>query len=82
MENKTDNKFVFEDISSSSPSFKSEMISAHKEYSEGALRHIDKVIKAISFIVALIVLFVYSTLLRWNFLLVVFFLPFLRQTFP
>jgi len=55
MENKTDDKFVFEDISSSSPSHKNKIITAQKEYSEGALRHIDKVIKAISFIVALIV---------------------------
>lgn len=41
----------FEDISSSSPVVKKESLS--KVYSEGALKHIDKVIKAISFFVSI-----------------------------
>lgn len=59
MKNSTEKDFVFEDISSSSPSFKKELITASKEYGEGSFRHIDKVIKAISFIVAFIILLVF-----------------------
>lgn len=55
MENKTENAFVFEDISSSSPSHKKNLKKAANDYGNGAMRHLDKVIKAISFIVALIV---------------------------
>lgn len=51
--------FVFEDISSSSQSFKSKVSSANKEYGNGAMRHIDGVIKAISFIVAIIIAVVF-----------------------
>ena len=54
MENNNDNKFVFEDISSHS-SNKKKLLNAGKEYGDGAMKHIDKVIKAISFIVAIII---------------------------
>ena len=59
MENNTENKFVFEDISSTSPTFKSEMVAAANEYSNGAFRNIDKVIKVISFIVAIAIALVF-----------------------
>ena len=59
MENNTENKFVFEDISSTSPTFKSEMVDAANEYSNGAFRNIDKVIKVISFIVAIAIALVF-----------------------
>ena len=55
MENNNDTKFVFEDISSSSSKGKNNLIKASKEYGDGAMKHIDKVIKAISFIVAIII---------------------------
>lgn len=55
MENKTENTFVFEDISSSSPSHRKNLKKAANDYGNGAMRHLDKVIKAISFIVALLV---------------------------
>lgn len=59
MNNSTEKDFIFEDISSTSPSFKKEIISATNNYGNGAFRHIDTVIKIISFIVALAVLFIF-----------------------
>ncbi len=54
MAKKRDSEFVFEDISSSSKSKKGIRASSN-DYANGAMRHLDKVIKAISFIVALLV---------------------------
>lgn len=54
MAKKTENEFVFEDISSSSKP-KIGIRASSNEYASGAMRHLDKVIKAISFIVALLV---------------------------
>ena len=56
--NNTENDFVFEDISSSSPADKrkrqlKKAVKAVDNYGEGAARNIDKVIKAISFVVAI-----------------------------
>ena len=56
--NNTQNDIVFEDISSSSPADKrkkqlKKAVKAVDNYGEGAARNIDKVIKAISFIVAI-----------------------------
>ncbi len=59
MSKNTKEDFVFEDISSTSPSFKNEMISAANDYGNGALRHLDKIIKAISFIIAIIILLMF-----------------------
>lgn len=59
MKNSTEKDFVFEDISSTSPSFRKEIISASKDYGNGAFRHIDIIIKIIAFIVAIIVLVVF-----------------------
>jgi len=53
MAKKTENEFVFEDISSSSKP--KGIITSSNEYANGASRHLDKIIKAISFIVALLV---------------------------
>lgn len=47
----TENEIVFEDISSSSGKEKKE--SFVEEYTEGAFKNIDKVIKAISFLVSI-----------------------------
>lgn len=55
MSNSNEKDFIFEDISSTSPTFKK----ATKEYGEGAFRHIDKVIKVIAFIVAIALLFLF-----------------------
>ena len=55
MGNKTEDSFVFEDISSSSPSHRKNLKKAANNYGDGAMRHLDKIIKAISFVVALIV---------------------------
>lgn len=62
MGNKTENNFVFEDISSSSESHKNELRNAAKNYGNDSLRHLDKIIKTISFIVALIVAAVFFLL--------------------
>jgi len=59
LKNSTEKDFVFEDISSTSPSFRKEIISASKDYGNGAFRHIDIIIKIIAFIVAIIVLVVF-----------------------
>lgn len=56
---KNTNDFVFEDISSSSPNLKKRVSVANKEYGNGAMRHIDVVIKTISFIVAIIIAVVF-----------------------
>ena len=47
------NEMVYEDISSSSAKQKSKLIIASEAYGSGAFKHIDKVIKAISFIVSI-----------------------------
>ena len=52
----TKNETVFEDISSSSP--KKVDLSAQK-YADGAFKNIDKIVKAISFMVALGILLVF-----------------------
>ena len=52
---KNTNDFVFEDISSSSQNLKNRVVSANKEYGNGAMHHIDSVIKAIAFIVAILI---------------------------
>ncbi len=54
----TENDFVFEDISSSTPADRrkkqlEKAVQAVDNYGEGAAKNIDKVIKAISFIVAI-----------------------------
>lgn len=53
-----ENEFVFEDISSSTPVYKykekvEKAVKAVDDYGEGAFKHIDKIIKVISFIVAI-----------------------------
>lgn len=63
MSNDTENELVYEDISSSTKKKKiSELNYAVKSYENGALRHIDKVIKAISFIVAVGILLIFTAL--------------------
>ncbi len=47
----SENEMVFEDISSSSPYAKK--VSAAEVYAEGAFKNIDKVIKAISFLISI-----------------------------
>lgn len=59
MNNATEKDFIFEDISSTSPSFKKEIAAATREYGNGAFRHIDKIIKVISFIVAIAILLMF-----------------------
>ncbi len=61
MNKNAENEFVYEDISSSSPKGKlKQMNSAVKAYGNGASTHIDKVIKAISFIVAIGILLIFA----------------------
>ena len=55
MAKKVENEFVFEDISSSSKSQKAGLRKSANDYGNGAIKHLDKVIKAISFIVALMI---------------------------
>lgn len=63
MSNTSGNEIVYEDISSSSPKGKvKQMNSAVKAYGNGASRHIDKVIKAISFIVAIGVFLIFTAI--------------------
>lgn len=59
MSKSTERDFIFEDISSTSPSFRKEILSATKEYGNGAFRHIDTIIKIIAFIVAIMVLILF-----------------------
>lgn len=56
-------EIVYEDISSSTRKSKiRELNNAVKSYENGALRHIDKVVKAISFIVAIGILLIFTGL--------------------
>jgi hypothetical protein len=65
--NNAENEVVFEDISSSSPADKrkkqlKKAVKAVDNYGDGAARNIDKVIKAISFIVAIGVFLVFAAI--------------------
>lgn len=65
--NNAENEVVFEDISSSSPADKrkkqlKKVVKAVDNYGDGAARNIDKVIKAISFIVAIGVFLVFAAI--------------------
>ena len=52
----------FEDISSSTvPKTKSSLKAVTENYGNGVFKHLDKIIKAISFIVALMILLVFAT---------------------
>lgn len=63
MGNDTDKDLIFEDISSSSRNNKLRKAElAVKSYEDGAFRHIDKVIKAISFIVAIGIFLLFTAL--------------------
>ena len=72
LNNSTEKDFVFEDISSTSPSFRKEIISSSQDYGRGALRNIDVVIKIIAFVVALIVLVLFFGMLTFLFLVIKF----------
>ncbi|MGN0494426.1 MAG: hypothetical protein ACI4F7_12315 [Acutalibacteraceae bacterium] len=53
--------YMFEDISSSSvPKTKSSLKAATQNYGNGVFKHLDKIIKAISFIVALGILLIFA----------------------
>lgn len=59
----TDNNedFLFEDISSSTiPKSKSSLRMVTENYGNGVFKHLDKIIKAISFIVAIAILLVFA----------------------
>ena len=59
----TDNNedFLFEDISSSSlPKSKSSLKTVTQNYGNGVFKHLDKIIKAISFIVAIGILLIFA----------------------
>ena len=63
--NNSENEVVFEDISSSTPAHKykekvEKAVKAVDDYGEGAFKHIDKIIKVISFIVAIGVFLVFA----------------------
>lgn len=63
--NNQENELVFEDISSSTPMDKAKKkvekaVKVVDDYGEGAFKHIDKIIKVISFIVAFGVLLVFA----------------------
>lgn len=65
--NNQDNELIFEDISSSTPVDKAKQkvekaIKAVDDYGEGAFKNIDKVIKAISFIVAIGIFLVFAAI--------------------
>lgn len=56
-------EIIYEDISSSTKKNKiRELNTAVRNYENGALRHIDKVVKAISFIVAIGILLIFTAL--------------------
>ncbi|MBQ7726706.1 MAG: hypothetical protein IJT66_06135 [Clostridia bacterium] len=59
MNHPTDPGFQFEDISSSS-SKNHPVITAVRDYGNGAFRHLDKIIKAIAYFVALALLLVFA----------------------
>ncbi len=63
--NDKENELVFEDISSSTPVHKckekvEKAVKAVDDYGEGAFKHIDKIIKVISFIVAIGIFLVFA----------------------
>ncbi len=63
--NKQESDFVFEDISSSTPTNKykqkvEKAVKAVDDYGEGAFAHIDKIIKLISFIVAIGIFLIFA----------------------
>ncbi len=61
MADKKNEEIVFEDISSSSPEKKkSNLKTVTENYGNGVFKHLDKIIKAISFIVSLVVLLVFA----------------------
>ena len=56
-------EFLFEDISSSSlPKSKSSLKTVTENYGNGVLKHLDKIIKAISFIVAIGILLIFAAI--------------------
>lgn len=56
-------EFLFEDISSSSlPKSKSSLKAMTENYGNGVFKHLDKIIKAISFIVAIAILLVFAAI--------------------
>ena len=60
-----DNKeeFIFEDISSSTiPKTKSSLKAVTENYGNGVFKHLDKIIKAISFIVAIGILLIFAAI--------------------
>lgn len=61
--NNNNNDLFFEDISSSSvPKTKSSLKAATQNYGNGVFKHLDKIIKAISFIVALGILLAFTAI--------------------
>ena len=61
MSDNDNNDLYFEDISSSTlPKTKSSLKSVTQNYGNGVFKHLDKIIKAISFIVALGVLLIFT----------------------
>lgn len=63
MSNETEKEVVYKDISSSSKKNKLKQAElAVKSYEDGAFRHIDKVIKAISFIVAIGIFLIFTAI--------------------
>ncbi len=58
--NNSEKEIVYEDISSTSKKYKKQ--SAAEEYAEGAFKHIDKVVKAISFIVSIATFSVFAVI--------------------
>ena len=56
-------EFLFEDISSSSlPKSKSSLKTVTENYGNGVFKHLDKIIKAISFIVAIGILLIFAAI--------------------
>ena len=54
-------EFIFEDISSSTiPKSKSSLKTVTENYGNGVFKHLDKIIKAISFIVAIGILLIFA----------------------
>ena len=56
-------EFIFEDISSSTiPKSKSSLKTVTENYGNGVFKHLDKIIKAISFIVAIGILLIFAAI--------------------
>lgn len=53
-------ELLFEDISSSSPSVAKKLKAATENYGNGAFKHLDKIIKFISFAVAIVMILVFA----------------------